>query len=138
MKQEDKDLLLRYMSMALPYDLQVKTDKDNEPYFLLSVQPYNGIALILIGVNMDGEDIISKVKIDIVKPFLRPMSSMTEEEINEFILISDTALWLGNKRSTCILSIEQLNWLNAHHFDFLGLISKDLAIEVTEENNPYK
>lgn len=30
------------------------------------------------------------------------------------------------------------DWLNAHHFDYRGLIEKDLAIEVTEENNPYK
>jgi hypothetical protein len=81
---------------------------------------------------MDGEDIISKVKIDIVKPFLRPMSSMTEEEINEFILISDTALWLGNKRSTCILSLEQMDWLNKNMFDYRGLIEKGLALEAPE------
>jgi hypothetical protein len=30
------------------------------------------------------------------------------------------------------------NWLNAHHFDFRNLIGHELAIEVTEENNPYK
>ena len=28
--------------------------------------------------------------------------------------------------------------LNRHHFDYRGLIPKGLAIEVTEENNPYK
>ena len=73
-----------------------------------------------------------------IKPYLRLISSMTEEEINEFILISDTVLWLGSKRSTCILSLEQIDWLNAHHFDYRGLIEKGLAIKVTEENNPYK
>ena len=30
------------------------------------------------------------------------------------------------------------DWLNAHYFDYRGLITKGLAIEVTEENNPYK
>jgi hypothetical protein len=30
------------------------------------------------------------------------------------------------------------DWLNKHHFDYRGLIEKGLAIEVTEENNPYK
>ena len=31
-----------------------------------------------------------------------------------------------------------IDWLNAHHFDYRGLIKKGLAIAVTEENNPYK
>lgn len=31
-----------------------------------------------------------------------------------------------------------LNWLNAHHFDYRGLIDKGFAIAVTEENNHYK
>ena len=30
-----------------------------------------------------------------------------------------------------------INWLNSHHFDYRGLIEKGLAIEVTDENNPY-
>ena len=30
------------------------------------------------------------------------------------------------------------DWLNAHHFDYRGLIEKGLAIEVEENNNPYK
>ena len=67
-----------------------------------------------------------------VRPYLRPMLSMTEEEINEFILISDTVLWLDSKRSTCILSLEQIDWLNTNHFDFRGLIEKGLAIEAPE------
>ena len=31
-----------------------------------------------------------------------------------------------------------IDWLNAHYFDYRGLIEKGLAIAVTEENNPYK
>ena len=67
-----------------------------------------------------------------IKPYLRPMSSMTEDEIKEFILIADTVLWLGDKRSTCILSLKQMDWLNAHHFDYRGLIPKGLALEAPE------
>ena len=33
---------------------------------------------------------------------------------------------------------KRTDFLLAHHFDFRGLIEKGLAIEVTEENNPYK
>ena len=64
-----------------------------------------------------------------IKPYLRPMSSMIEKEIDEFILISDTVLWLGDKRSTCILSLKQMDWLNAHYFDYRGLIPIGLALE---------
>lgn len=129
MEQKDKELLLRYLSMALPYGVVLhfddKVGQEDEP---------------LYGFRENGGklQINDAYFIEEVKPYLKPLSSMTDEEINEFILISDTVLWLGDKRTTCILSIEQMNWLNAHHFDFLGLIEKDLAIEVTEENNPYK
>ena len=127
MKQEDKKLELRYLSMALPYRVKVCL-YERETCILTGIDGYE----VYLDVDSDS------FRIESIKPYLRPMSSMTEDEINEFILISDTVLWLGNKRSTCMLSIEQINWLSAHHFDFLGLIPKGLAIEVTEENNPYK
>ena len=127
MTQEDKELLIRYLSMALPYRVKVCL-YEKETCILTGIDGYE----VYLDVDSDS------FRIESIKPYLRPMSSMTEDEINEFILISDTVLWLGNKRSTCMLSIEQINWLSAHHFDFLGLIPKGLAIEVTEENNPYK
>ena len=61
------------------------------------------------------------------KPYLRPMSSMTGEEKKE---VEDLNM---NPFSSSVT-----DWLNAHHFDYRGLIEKDLAIAVTEENNPYK
>ena len=39
-------------------------------------------------------------------------------------------------RSVNVLPL--FDWLNEHRFDYRGLIEKGLAIEVTEENNPYK
>jgi len=90
-----------------------------------------------------------------VLPYLRPMSSMTEEECRELTEITitspnlETAAVLFRERhyeeephwrnDWAICSLPKvLNWLNAHHFDYRGLIEKGLAIEVTEENNPYK
>jgi len=53
MTQEDKDLLLKYLCMALPYGLQVKTEGDNESYTLLSVYPNKDIVLKgMIGMTM--------------------------------------------------------------------------------------
>ena len=63
----------------------------------------------------------------IVKPYLRPMSSMTDDERKEYWDITSVS-------NHCAA----IDWLNKHYFDYRGLIEKGLAIKVTEENNPYK
>ena len=70
-----------------------------------------------------------------IKPYLRPMLSMTEEEKKEFdeITLIHTPWGIQIDRISKLI-----DWLNSHHFDYRGLIEKGLAIEVTEENNPYK
>lgn len=123
--------------MALPYGLQVKTDEDNEPYTLLSIHPNKGIALI--GIDMDGVYATSRVKIDTIKPYLRPMSSMTEEEEKEFNEQMYKAKPYSDGKSYNVYEVIGLdiNYLNAHHLDYFGLIEKGCAIRVTEDNNPY-
>ena len=76
-------------------------------------------------------------------PCLRPMSSMTEEEKKEFELLgwkvdelADNEPWAHCGSIGRIMA--GINWLLAHHFDFNGLIPLGLAVEVTEEYNPYK
>lgn len=120
--------------MALSYDLQVKVEGDNEPYTLLSVHPNKDIALI--GIDMDGVYATSKVKIDTIKPYLRPMSSMTKEEEKEFNEQMYNAKPYSDGKSYNVYEVIGLdiNYLNAHHLDYFGLIEKGLAIEVTEEN----
>jgi hypothetical protein len=88
-----------------------------------------------------------------VKPYLRPMSSITEEEFQELHSICPHSVinktnvpgWIigisGSDygRISRIDEISKLiDWLNTHHFDYHGLIEKGLAVEVTEENNPYE
>ena len=85
-----------------------------------------------------------------IKPYLRPMSSMTEEEDEERIQLG---IWRSSQTkgyevtridpdtSECYNSQafqNALKFLLKNHFDIFGLIPKGLAIEVTEENNPYK
>lgn len=60
------------------------------------------------------------------------MSSMTEEEVFEFIQISDSVLEIGEKKSACVLSLEQMDWLNKNMFDYRGLIPMGLALEAKE------
>ena len=75
--------------------------------------------------------------IENIKPYLRPMSSMTEEERTEF----DTKFHICTKLSEHyfayakpIIEIyqESIDWLNKHHFDYRGLIEKGLALEAPE------
>ena len=80
--------------------------------------------------------------IETIKPYLRPMSSMTDEEKGEMYHDCYVVSIDFEHRTTAMIAvpnaIKVVNWLLEHHFDFLGLISKGLAIEVTESNNPYK
>ncbi|MBO6273891.1 hypothetical protein J6O48_14130 [bacterium] len=66
-------------------------------------------------------------------PYLRPMSSMTEEERKEH---NSHRLSKWSTYSEYCANV--IDWLNAHHFDYRGLIEKGLAIAITEDNNPYK
>lgn len=64
---------------------------------------------------------------DISKMYLRPMSSMTKDEENEYLNV------IKNKPIYCVN-----DWLNENHLDYRGFIERGLAIAVTEKNNPYK
>lgn len=72
--------------------------------------------------------------LDDVKPYLRPMLSMTEDEVNQYYKIrtgEDRYKSLGE------LDAELFDFYHKNHIDYRGLIEKGLAIAVTEEYNPY-
>ena len=70
--------------------------------------------------------------------YLRPMSSMTEEELADYKSLEKQCEVLPTFTYISVSKCIIFDWLNAHHFDYRGLIKKGLAIEVTKENNPYK
>ena len=128
MKQEDKKLLLKYLCMALPYKVKVCL-YEKEACILLGIDGYE----VYLDVDSDS------FRIESIKPYLRPMSSMTEEEKEEFdnFCVIDELVWegkteIGYKNQAIIMSVA-INWLLKKHFDFMDLIPKGLAIEVTEE-----
>jgi len=127
-----KELLLIDLSARLPHEVKVTWDGKHP----LTVTPYIYCAIA-------SEDNINNLP----KLLLRPMSSMTEEEENEWHGLNIDPLFeaVGEQHTRIedlmLRAKSQYNpvdWLNAHHFDYRGLIPKGLAIEVTEENNPYK
>ena len=100
----------------------------------------------------DDEDYMPhNFEIDIVKPYLRPMSSMTEEERKELYAnfsienIGEKYVDFGEfmcEGSPIIIKniYGLLDFLNAHHFDYRGLIEKGLALPApdgmyNEQNN---
>ena len=126
MTQENKELLLKYLCMALPYGVTVQ---------------YKGHNTIIKNKVLTGSDL--DCNMEYYKPYLRPMLSMTEEECKE---LGELPATISNISETFpntpyyieVARVEQINWLLKNHFDFMGLIPKDLAIEVTKENNPYE
>jgi hypothetical protein len=117
----------------LPYGVKVCIKLPNHQEKIFEEQIGDLEELTIYGgylVNLKGIDYRS-FNLDI-KPYLRPMSSMTEEEKEEYHKLCDSYYGIYFD------SIDSIDWLNKHHFDYRGLIPKNLAIEVTKENNPYK
>lgn len=112
MTREKKELLFKDLCERLPYGVKYQDKTEG------------GVHILTLGIISHYERFI---------PFLRPMSSMTKEEYEElksvepyyglapFKFIGD---WGPN--------FEVLDWLNAHHFDYRGLIEKGLALEAPE------
>lgn len=146
MAQEEKDLLVRDLCARLPYGVKILHEGWNYEWDdeLSTVERVVGVDEDFIYTKVidthNGEEYRDgKHCIDLVddKLFLRPMSSMTEEEEKEY--------WnIDNRSYSCPMDLahipasDRIDWLNAHHFDYRGLIEKGLAIAVTENNNPYK
>ena len=140
MAKEDKQLLLVDLLARLPYGIKIKLgDYDYQ------VCGYNSEKEMPVKIwYYYDSNLILKSYIDVYltdyRPYIRPMSSMTEEEVKEFYDVECMDAKVGYIKPTWNwhFTINGIDWLNAHHFDYRGLIEKGLAIEVTKENNPYE
>lgn len=130
MTQKDIQLLLVDLSARLTYGVMIEVQ--HELGKLTSIDIDDNDEIIIYSGDCD-ED----AEIEYCKPYLRPMSSMTVKEKNEFEEILE-GYDESNSPFDGFSFGSDTDWLNAHHFDYRGLIEKGLAIEVTEENNPYK
>ena len=125
MTQEDKDLRLKDLCARLPYGVKVEIYKDEPPY---KIKGY------------DGKDFLSDSGWDYLieqcKPYLFPLSSMTEEQGKEFEEIDPEfySLICGNGDIYVSMDVRGYEWLNKNHFDYRGLIEKGLAIDATDNN----
>lgn len=83
------------------------------------------------GSKVDLTKYARSVKLECCKPYLRPMSSMTEEEAREYANCGNI-IANSPQNNYLIPNPNCVDWLNSKHFDFRGLIPKGLAIEAPE------
>ena len=140
MTQEDKELLLKDLNARLPYGVKIELTwwVMGEGTGINTTLEPDHIEQLLNDEDGDTE----------IKPYLRPMSSMTEEEWEELSYIGhivplhdgsfgvDMRAYCKNsqphyRRFSEFSTIE--DWLNAHHLDHRGLIEKGLANKASEE-----
>ena len=62
------------------------------------------------------------------KPYLIPLSSMTEKQKKEYQYITER--WMYDPSYSIS---DSTDWLNKNHFDYRGLIEKGLAIEAPKD-----
>lgn len=151
MTEEDRKLLLKDLSARLTYGVKISL-KNSEAYHHENVakkgditidklKGFNGSYFSIYHDNpLDWDWYVSDIDVEDVKPYLYPLSSMTEEQkkeynfLRDFVptyhyeygdIVEDTALY-----DNC----DSIDYLNAHHFDYRGLIEKGLAIDATGLN----
>lgn len=132
---DTKMLLLKVLCRRLPYGINVKVE--GERYFNEVKEPY--IKEIRPGDYLFEEDDITII------PYLRPMSTLTteeKEEMHKLLSPQGTAQYESDGVHTPMNHYGEfypyefmwriIDWLNAHHFDYNGLIEKGLALEAPE------
>lgn len=131
MTQKDKELLLGDLCGRLPYFTKVQIK--NEIVVLDSICDDNGYRFNFIGDDKEG------VTIEQVKPYLFPISGMTEEQKIEYDKMSEldidyTITQIKNDSLIWTSGLNRFNWLLKNHFDVYGLIPMGLAEDATNKN----
>ena len=126
---KEKELLLQDLSARLPYGVKVK---------------FNNIHILRLGTHTRVGEYVTDV-IEPCKPYLFPMSSMTKEQKREYHqstskdidMLQDVILERINGKdnnNNHAIAYNGIDWLNANHFDYRGLIPMGLAIDATDKN----
>ena len=133
MTQEDKELLFKDLCARLPYG--VKCEYSNLRYggvFKVTDIRYSGY----IGGIIDNKCCWGVFDPLELKPYLFPLSSMTEGQSKELDEIDPEFYLLicENGDRYISMDVRSYDWLNKNHFDYRGLIEKGLAIDATGLN----
>lgn len=126
MTQEEKDLLIKDLCARLPYHTRVKVwlkDGTTEEGALDLEHNYGDVL----------RDTFYYDKIVKIKPFLFPLSSMTEEEKEEYCQLQQRVIY--NSKGVINEDVTKyINWCYKKHLDINNLIPMELAIDATGLN----
>lgn len=131
MTNEEKQLLLKDLAARVPYGLMIDfycNESRRKSHFATSLKGIEVNGAIIRDIENNG----ARIKVDMfyrdcnIKPYLRPMSSMTEEEAKDY---NKTKIPLDYYDGD---TYQTFDWLDKHHFDYRGLISKGLALRAPD------
>ena len=116
MTKEEKSLIFKDLCCRLPYHINM--------WHMTNIWADYKFVRKNVSIEQLTNDNITKID-DNFKPYLRPMSSMTDEEKN---------IYEYNRNSNVeVVKTALFDWLNKKMFDYRGLIEKGLAIEAPED-----
>ena len=121
MEESSKQLLLKDLCARLPYGVKFLRESWNFEWD-------QELSVIEVLEDIDKDGYINRTKVynvEDIKPYLFPLSSMTEEQEKE---------WLYTLSSDYHITYDTVDWLNKNHFDYRGLIPMGLAIDATNLN----
>ncbi len=135
MTQEEKQLLLKDLCARLPYGVKAEVPNHINPLEIFGIEKLHkgtwawrkGTCLVSFWNDVRA--------IENIKPYLRPMSSMTEEEKKEHNFYCGYKPYdenIGESYLTEYDMPDYIDFLYEHHLDFRGLIPKGLALEAPE------
>ena len=120
MTQEHKELLLKDLCARLPYGLKY------------NYGGYDGCDYTMNRIDCNAVD--CAFPIENVKPYLFPLSSMTEEQYDQLYIDSRVKNDSIDILDALANDMDAIDWLNKNHFDYRELIEKGLAIDATGLN----
>ena len=151
MTQTDKELLVKDLCARLPYGVKAEVT-NTQGYHHENVakkgektidtlkgfdSSYNCFT-VYHNNPLDWDWTCSEIDIEDIKPYLFPLSSMTEEQKNEYRKVCELDTEILSKHPMDGTPFPALyhsqNWLNKNHFDTMGLIPMGLAIDATNLN----
>ena len=125
MTEQEKQILIKVLCVGLPYETKVEVCIKDKNIKCIDCVKYNTIGTY---IGLLDEEKFS------VKPYLRPLTSMTEEERNEYLNIkmqeAERVALAEIYRPEAISEI--MDWLDSHHLDYRGLIPMGLALPAPE------
>lgn len=127
MTQEEKQILFKDLCARLPYGVKILDIPANVVGDLYLISTTDAVEYEPVDETNDDDNTGVQTLYNI-KPYLRPRSSMTEEEKEEYEMLQ---VYPGFKTNHTDLT-DMYDFLNAHHLDYRGLIPMGLALEALE------